>query len=169
MAKHKGIEIRIKGIIDEDFVNYKEPSMTIMMPKCDFKCDRECGSQVCQNSDLAAAPDILVDVDKLIRRYGENDITKAIVFQGLEPMDTFFEMYTFISRFRDAGFNDPIIIYTGYYESEIWDKLQLLKNFGIIYIKVGRYIPNQEQHYDPYLGVKIYDPQYTIDIRRWEP
>jgi len=34
----------IKGLIDEDFVNYKKPSMTIMMPYCTFKCDKEYGS-----------------------------------------------------------------------------------------------------------------------------
>ena len=34
----------VKGIITEDFVNYKEPCMTIEFPYCDFKCDRENGN-----------------------------------------------------------------------------------------------------------------------------
>ena len=36
----------VKGIIFEDFVNYKKPSMVIEMPYCDFKCDKEYGSQI---------------------------------------------------------------------------------------------------------------------------
>jgi hypothetical protein len=37
----------IKGIVDEDFVNYKKPSMFIIMPYCDFKCDKEAGCSIC--------------------------------------------------------------------------------------------------------------------------
>ena len=37
----------VKGIIDEDFVNYKKPSMYIAMPNCSFKCDKDCGRAVC--------------------------------------------------------------------------------------------------------------------------
>ena len=43
MIKHTINEIKeymvVKGIVDEDFVNYKVPSMTIMFPYCDFKCE----------------------------------------------------------------------------------------------------------------------------------
>ena len=42
----------VKGIIDEDFINYKKPSMVIEFPYCSFKCDKECGQPVCQNSSL---------------------------------------------------------------------------------------------------------------------
>ena len=41
----------IKQLVDEDFVNYKKPSMFIGFPTCDWKCERECGHQgLCQNS-----------------------------------------------------------------------------------------------------------------------
>ena len=30
--------MKIKGLISEDFVNYKKPAMTIMFPYCTFKC-----------------------------------------------------------------------------------------------------------------------------------
>ena len=30
----------IKGLIDEDFINYKKPSMVIEFPYCNFKCDK---------------------------------------------------------------------------------------------------------------------------------
>ena len=42
----------IKGIIDEDFVNYKKPAMVIEFPYCDFKCDKEYGKPICQNNSL---------------------------------------------------------------------------------------------------------------------
>ena len=37
----------IKGIIDEDFVNYKKPSMFLGTCFCDLKCCREKGHETC--------------------------------------------------------------------------------------------------------------------------
>ena len=84
--------MKIKGIIDEDFINYKKPSMVIEMPRCTFKCDKECGMQVCQNSALAAAANIDISINELAYRYSINDITQAIVFQGLEPFDSWSDL-----------------------------------------------------------------------------
>ena len=50
--------MKLKGIIFEDFINYKKPSMILEFPYCDFKCDKECGEQVCQNSTHAFDPNI---------------------------------------------------------------------------------------------------------------
>ena len=44
--------MKLKGIIDYDCVNYKDACMTLMFPYCSFKCDRENGCNVCQNSSL---------------------------------------------------------------------------------------------------------------------
>jgi len=35
--------MKLKFLIDEDFVNYKEPSMFIGFPNCTFKCDIDSG------------------------------------------------------------------------------------------------------------------------------
>ena len=78
----------IKGIIAEDFINYKEPCMTIEFPFCDFKCDKECGRQVCHNSQLAKALNYDFSYKDILELYLKNDITKAICFQGLEPFDS---------------------------------------------------------------------------------
>ena len=59
----------IKGLIDEDFVNYKLPSMYIATATCSFKCDKEYGQPICQNSELAKQPTIDVPIDQLIDRY----------------------------------------------------------------------------------------------------
>ena len=91
----------IKGIIDEDLINYKKPCMVIEMPQCSFKCDKECGRQVCQNGALATAESITITVENIISRYMQNDITSAIVFQGLEPFDSWEELLICINAFRE--------------------------------------------------------------------
>lgn len=146
--------MKIIDIIDEDFINYKKPCMVIMMPFCTFKCDKECGKQVCQNSDLASAQKIDIPTKKIIQRYLNNPISEAIVFQGLEPMDSFYQLLNFIKKFRDVS-NDDIVIYTGYNKEEIQWYLTFLKDFDNIIIKYGRFIPNQEKHFDKELGVSL--------------
>lgn len=150
--------IELKGIIWEDFINYKKPCMTLMFPKCSFKCDKENGVQLCQNWGLAAAPSQTVQVESLIKRYMENPITEAIVLQGLEPLDSLIDVYTVAACFNARGCRDDFIIYTGYNKSEIPSKaIQDLAYLipGHLIIKWGRYIPNQEPHLDPILGVKL--------------
>jgi len=57
----------VKGIVDEDFVNYKVPSMTIMFPKCTFKCEVD-GSNYCHNSSLVKEQRLLIIVvEKVVR------------------------------------------------------------------------------------------------------
>lgn len=142
--------MKIKGLISEDFVNYKKPAMTIMFPHCSFKC----GEGYCQNSPLVKSKDIEISIQDIIKRYLHNPITEAIVLQGLEPFDDFNELFELVKCFRQYC-NDDIVIYTGYYKEEIADKLPLLSKYKNIIIKYGRYIPNQEKHYDEVLGVYL--------------
>jgi hypothetical protein len=145
-----------KGIIAEDFVNYKVPCMTIQTARCSFKCDIECGMLVCQNGPLASAPDKIFDDSKIIELYLNNPITRAICFQGLEPFDTFEDLRDFIFQFRNCySIKDDIIIYTGYNKDEISTQLSQLKQFSNIIIKFGRYVPNSNSHYDEVLGVTL--------------
>ena len=157
--------MKILGIIDEDFVNYKKPSMVIEFPYCSFKCDKECGRPVCQNSALVNEPVIEIDTKKIVERYLQNPITEAIVFQGLEPFDSCEDMYDLIVEIRRRT-NDDIVIYTGYDCREIYhytDKLGHI--FRNIIIKYGRYIPDVEPHFDPILGVNLAsDNQYAEKI-----
>lgn len=147
--------MKVKTIIEEDFINYKKPSMFIATTKCNFKCDKECGKPVCQNSELAKAPNIEIDDEEIIKRYLNNSITEAICIAGLEPLNDFNDLFEFISDFRQYS-KDDIIIYTGYYPEEIPSYLERLKeNFSNIIIKFGRFIPNQKSHYDELLGVEL--------------
>ena len=155
--------MEIKGIIHEDFVNYKVCSMTIAMPYCTFKCDKECGSNVCQNSKLAKDPTLDIPAAKIIDQYLYNPLSHAIVFQGLEPFDSYNDIYYFIYALRFIfKNNDPVVIYTGYNKDEILSKIDDLLKFSNIIIKFGRYIPNQKPHYDEILGVNLAsDNQYA--------
>lgn len=154
----------IKGIIDEDFINYKKPCMVIEFPYCSFKCDKECGKQVCQNGALANSPNIDIERMDLINRYLKNDITQSVVMQGLEPFDSWDDLISFIFLFR-CYTNDDIVIYTGYNLSELEEKVELLSYFDNIIIKFGRYIPNQQLHYDNVLGVNLAsNNQYAVKI-----
>lgn len=155
-------EIILKGIIDEDFVNYRVPSMTLMFPKCTFKC----GAEYCQNSALVRSDNITVDIGDLCKRYINNPITEAIVCQGLEPFDSWGELRSLILtlRLHYACFDD-IVIYTGYNKDEISDKLKELETINNIVVKFGRYVPGQEPHYDNVLGViLVSDNQYAERI-----
>lgn len=154
----------IKQLIDEDFVNYKKPSMYIGFPKCNFKCEKECGQQVCQNGVLAKSPTIDIDVDAVVNRYMNNPITSAIVIAGLEPFDTFEQLYQLIREIR-IYVTDDIVIYTGYYKDEIMDYIKQIDDFENIVIKFGRFIPNHKPHYDEVLGIELAsDNQYAERI-----
>ena len=163
----------VKGIMDEDFINYKVPSMYIATATCSFKCDKEYGSPICQNSALAKQPTHDVDDGAIVSRYLSNPITKAIVLGGLEPIDSPLDLMWLICAFR-AETKDDIVIYTGYTKEELQDMRILnpsvsafncLAFFPNIVIKYGRYIPDQQPHFDPVLGVNLAsDNQYAERI-----
>ena len=152
----------VKNIIDEDFTNYKECAMFIGFPHCTFKCEKDCGCiGMCQNMALTKSPDINVTNDSVIRRYIHNPLTRAIVFGGLEPFDDFADLYSFITDLRQYT-QDTVVIYTGYNKDELLIQLNDLSKFNNIIVKFGRFVPNQEKHYDPILGVYLAsDNQYA--------
>lgn len=156
----------VKFIIDEDFVNYKKPSMFIGFPTCNWKCEKECGKRgICQNSALATSPSIDISIDKIVKRYLDNPITKAIVFGGLEPMDSWTEMIELIDKFRQSTEAD-IVIYTGYRMDEICEKASWLgSQYKNIIFKVGRFIPDSESKKDDLLGITLASPnQFGVKI-----
>ena len=142
--------MKTKGLISEDFVNYKKPAMTIIYPSCTWKC----GMDYCQNSPLTHEAIIELNIDDIVKRYISNPITEAIVMQGLEPFDSWNDLYKLIIALREYT-NDDVVIYTGYNKDEIKEKLKDLKKYKNIIIKFGRYIPNHEKHFDGILGVYL--------------
>ena len=139
--------------------------MFISFPHCSFKCDKESGKNLCQNSSLSKSPNIDVDIEKIVDRFMNNDITKAIVFGGLEPLDSFEDVMETIKLVRSKDCLCDIVIYTGYYENEVQEYIDKLKQFKNIIVKFGRYIPDNKPHYDDILGVDLAsDNQYAVKI-----
>lgn len=156
--------MKLRGIIDEDICNYQKISMFLIFPYCSFKCDKEAGTKICQNSTLINTPIIDISAIELCERYIKNPITNAIVCGGLEPFDSRFELFVFIDALRRIyNCNDDIVIYTGYTKEELENTTEeglstLYKNlFGFpnIIVKYGRYIPNESSRYDEILGVEL--------------
>lgn len=155
--------MRLKSLVYEDFTQYRKPSMFLGSCFCDFKCEKEYGKDChCQNSP--AYMEKIVDCAdvQLVEKYLKNPITKAVVIGGFEPLLQFDELIQFIEAFRKYS-NDDIVIYTGYTEDEIEAPISKLKTYKNIILKVGRYIPHQNKHYDKVLGVELAsDNQYGI-------
>ncbi len=157
------MNINLIGIIDEDFVNYRVPSMTLEFPYCDFKCNKEAGKIVCHNYNSIEHEITSISIRELCQRYINNPITNAIVCQGFEPLESFKELMILIAMLRNT-FNcqDDVIIYTGFYKEEIKNEIIQLSKYPNIVIKYGRYIPNKNSRYDDVLGVKLAsDNQYA--------
>ena len=72
----------------------------------------------------------------------------------MEPLDSFEDVIEFISILRKYSDSD-VILYTGYYKSEIEDKIEQLQKFPNIIVKFGRFKPNEPHHIDPILGVEL--------------
>ena len=158
--------MRIKDLMDENFQDYKRTSMFICTAFCDGKCYKELGldCSICQNSKILSQPIFDLPDEKIVQRYINNPITKAIVIGGLEPFEQYEELFNLISKFREKT-NDDIVIYTGFYKNEIENQVEELKQFSNIVIKYGRYIPNKEPKYDSVLEITLANPeQYAEKI-----
>ena len=155
----------VKNIIDNDYSNYKTCSMFIGFPTCTFKCERDCDCKgMCQNTALANSPDIEVSAEYIVTRYLNNPLSHAIVCGGLEPFDTYSNLKDLLTKFREVS-SDDFVIYTGYTEQELINELRELSCFKNVIVKVGRFIPNQEKHFDQVLGVNLAsNNQYGVKL-----
>ena len=159
--------MKIITLVEEDFTNYKLPSMFVALGHCDWKCCKEANIPitVCQNSELVKAQDIEVPIREIFDRYINNPITKAVCIGGLEPMTVAGHVLDLLDYFRTHGCDDDFVIYTGYYLNEIPTIITRLKKYKNVVVKFGRFIPNRPSRYDKILGVTlISDNQYAERI-----
>lgn len=161
--------MKLKGMIDVDTNNYKKLSTFLIFPHCSFKCCKEAGCNICQNSHLAKSKEIDIKKEEIVRRYLNNPLTEAVVLGGLEPFDSELDVMTFIDCLRrEYNCQDDIVIYTGYTESEMENGLRnntpsdilienwkFIKSHRNIIVKFGRFIPDQKGHFDEVLGVEL--------------
>lgn len=160
--------MRVKTIVDEDFVNYRKPSMFIGTISCGGKCCLEGGFplSVCQNDGWRGSAPIDIQDEVIVKRYLQNQITHAIVLGGLEPMEQSDEVLALIKTLReDFDCHDDVVIYTGYYPDEVTAILDKLQAFDNIVVKFGRYVPNMKTRFDEVLGVHLAsENQYAVRI-----
>lgn len=158
----------VRTIVDEDFVQYKEPCMYIATAFCNGKCCKEVGIplSVCLNDAWRGTATIAMVDEGIIERYLSNSITTTICFAGLEPFEQFNQVYDFIEKLRkDYSCNDMVLIYTGYTKEEIPEQIDKLKDFDNIIVKFGRFIPDKPSRFDDVLGVQLAsDNQYAERI-----
>lgn len=149
--------MKVKGIIDEDFVNFKFPSMFISTCYCDWKCciEANVAIEVCQNCELSQSESYEISTKEIYERYMSNQISESIVFGGLEPIKQKDDILNVIKYFRNNGCNDTIVIYTGYYKNEILTFIKEISKYPNIIMKFGRFIPNEKGHYDKVLGITL--------------
>lgn len=146
--------MRLVNLIEESFTEYKKPHMLLGFPSCSFKCDREYGNKICQNSELARAEKIEIPVEDVVARYLSNDITKAIVLAGLEPFDSYHDVLSLLEELRSKnGCYDDVVIYTGYKPEELRDRFEKLAYYKNVLVKFGRFVPGDKPHYDDALGI----------------
>lgn len=159
----------VKTIIDEDFTNYKLPSMLIGTAFCNWKCCKEANLPVttCQNHPIAAQKNIDIPTDEILRRYTQNPITQAVVIAGLEPFLQYQEIFDLINAFRSEGIEDPIVLYTGYNKEEISAEISMLSMFKNIIVKFGRFIPGHTAHFDEILGVNLASNNQYAEVISW--
>lgn len=158
----------VRTIVDEDFIQYKEPCMYIATAFCNGKCCKEAGIplSVCLNDAWRGTATIAMVDEGIIERYLSNSITTTICFAGLEPFEQFDQVYNFIEKLRkDYNCNDTVLIYTGYNKEEIAERIEKLKDFDNIIIKFGRFVPDNPGKFDDVLGVRLAsDNQYAERI-----
>ena len=113
---------------------------------------------------LSHEENIEIEAKEIVSKYISNPITDSIVMQGLEPFDSWNDLLEIVEQLRKEC-NDDIVIYTGFNKNEIQEQIKILSNYSNIIIKFGRYIPNQEKHYDEILHVYLAsDNQYAEKI-----
>ena len=159
--------IHLKGVVMEDFVNYAKPSLFLITCKCDWKCCHEANIPitVCQNEPVVRQATKEFLISSIYKAYIDNEITKAVVIGGLEPMLQFEEILSLLDYFRKQNCNDDFIIYTGYYKEEIKKEIEQLKKYPNVILKYGRYKPNSVSHFDETLKITLAsDNQYAERI-----
>lgn len=149
----------LRGMLAEDFVNYRLPSMYLAFPFCTLKCNKLNGGNVCQNMQLMNDPKLIViSTLELCKQFIDNPISEAIVCAGLEPLDSIDDVLDLIKAMRQYYQNESdIVIYTGYTEEEVLadEKMRQILNFSNIVVKYGRYLINDTPHHDEILGVNL--------------
>lgn len=131
-----GLECTMKCMNDLKQINYD-------ISECD-----------CHNSELLKNKPIEFTKEYLEQIINKNPFINSYVMGGLEPLDSFNNLIKLIELIRSIN-NDDIVIYTGYYEHEVENKINTLKQYSNIIMKFGRFNPQLKPKFDKVLGVTL--------------
>lgn len=152
------------------FNDYKKVGLYVPTSHCTFKCVTEANAKgikfiECQNHALAGCSKRIDMSAKEIYDIAQNDVfVEAIILSGLDPLDSFEETMKFVDEFRKLS-DMELVIFTGYKEEEISDKIEMLSKYNGITMKVGRYDPTIPAKYDPIGEVTLATGnQYFINV-----
>ena len=110
--------------------------------------------ELCDKNHESHMKNVTLSTKTIIERYMKNSLVESLVLSGLEPFDNFEDMKILIRDFR-TFLDDDIVIFTGYDDIEIDDKIEELEIYNDIYVKFGRYIPNRNEIFDELLGTEL--------------
>lgn len=154
--------------IREVFGDYKKTSLLLSVKTCDYKCciEGNFNINICHNYHLDSNEEKEISPQYIWNKVNSNPLIQGVIFAGKEPMlDIYFEdMLKVIKEIRENS-NIDIVIFTGYYEKEIPNKIEELKKYKNIVVKFGRYIPNRNSIFSDVLGTTLAsDNQYAVKI-----
>ena len=158
--------VNLIDVKTDDITDYLKTSLLLVTPKCSGKCGEKC-----QNYFLIKnATTKQYAVSSIVNLYNNLTTHNAVVFAGLEPFDTFNDTQILVDAFLQNDKPIDIVIYTGYYQQSITDKVNVLLQKLIktkstnktIIIKFGPYIAENRSYYSNILGIKLAtDNQYV--------
>jgi len=142
--------MHLKQIIDESFGDFMECAMLLVTPYCNFKCVD------CQNKHLLQLETKNFPDEEILERFFKNPLTSAIIFGGLEPLDSILEVRKFIHLlgckvYAEELEKPTVVIYTGYELREIdsdlyWSGLgPEMHQYNKCILKYGRYAPEYDK------------------------
>lgn len=160
--------MKLFDVKTDNVTDYKETSLLLVFPYCTGKCGPKCHNY----NMIGKKPNLDVSVETIVDMYNNLKTHKAVVFAGLEPMDSFDDVCDLVKALSRISKNCDIVIYTGYYEYEIKDKIKKLidiyhhNRYGNkeLIIKFGRYIDNPEDpgHFSEILGIHLAGNNQTV-------
>ena len=155
--------IKLVDVKTDNMTDYKKTSLLLVFPMCSGKCGEKC-----QNYHMIGKTKTKnFKIKSIIELYNNLKQHQAIVCAGLEPFDTFDDLYNIFEAFLSNIKPVDFVIYTGYTYDELHKTKQIddllkcfYKHLNIsknLIIKFGRY--NEDQSCNSYiskiLGVKL--------------
>lgn len=170
--------INLFDVKTDNVTDYEETSMLLVFPKCSGKCGPACHNY---NMIGKTAP-LNVKVEDIVNLYNSLSDHKAVVCAGLEPFDSFDDLYALVEAFANNSKPCDFVIYSGYYPyndvsyenstgiTNVWElarKIVKIKGSNqdfTLYFKYGRYIedPNDDGYDSRLLGVHLSSRNQTV-------